>query len=98
MLLEGHVENGNIILDDPTPLPDGAKVWVEVVGKKTATTAAEDPGCFAAVGAKPPFDPSELAAMRSKLTPEQYEAILSIATGGGPNIEAINRIRSASLI
>jgi hypothetical protein len=33
MSLEGHVENGQIVLDTPAELPQGAKVRVEVVTK-----------------------------------------------------------------
>jgi hypothetical protein len=31
MSLEGHVENGQIVLDTPAELPEGAKVRVEIV-------------------------------------------------------------------
>ena len=31
MLIEGHVENGRIVLDESTPLPEGARVRVEIV-------------------------------------------------------------------
>jgi hypothetical protein len=31
MLLEGHVENGSIVLDSPADLPNGTKVRVEVM-------------------------------------------------------------------
>jgi hypothetical protein len=31
MLLEGHVENGQIVIDEPTMLPEGAKVRVQIV-------------------------------------------------------------------
>jgi hypothetical protein len=31
MLLEGHVENGQIVIDEPATLPEGAKVRVEIV-------------------------------------------------------------------
>lgn len=31
MSLEGHVENGQIVLDAPTELPDGVRVRVETV-------------------------------------------------------------------
>lgn len=34
MLLEGHVQNGQIVLDEPADLPDGARVRVEVVPPK----------------------------------------------------------------
>lgn len=31
MTLEGHVENGKIVLDEPARLPEGSKVRVEVL-------------------------------------------------------------------
>jgi hypothetical protein len=31
MLLEGHVENGQIVLDSAAPLPDGTRVRVETI-------------------------------------------------------------------
>jgi hypothetical protein len=38
MSLEGHVENGHIVLDTPAELPEGTKVRVEIV-----TEAADSP-------------------------------------------------------
>jgi len=35
MLLEGHVENGQIIFDEPATLPEGAKVRVELLPTKS---------------------------------------------------------------
>jgi hypothetical protein len=32
MHIEGHVENGQIVLDTPTDLPEGTRVKVEAVG------------------------------------------------------------------
>lgn len=31
MMLDGHVENGNIVLDESATLPEGAKVRIEVL-------------------------------------------------------------------
>ena len=36
MLLEGHVENGHIVLDEPANLPEGTKVRVEVISSLEA--------------------------------------------------------------
>lgn len=36
MPYKGHVENGNIILDDPAILPDGVRVEIEVLQKDAA--------------------------------------------------------------
>ncbi len=37
MLLEGHVENGQIVIDEPAMLPEGAKVRVELMSPKPET-------------------------------------------------------------
>jgi hypothetical protein len=37
MSLEGHVENGRIVLDEPAQLPEGAKVRVDVVRNPAAS-------------------------------------------------------------
>ena len=34
MTLAGHVENGRIVLDPSVPLPEGAKVRIEVLAEK----------------------------------------------------------------
>lgn len=39
MSLDGHVENGRIVLDQPAELPEGAKVRVEVLPTTPAATA-----------------------------------------------------------
>ena len=31
MTYRGHIENGQILLDEPTPLPEGAQVSIEVM-------------------------------------------------------------------
>ncbi len=38
MTYRGHVKNGQITLDEPTRLPEGAEVNVEVVEKKLRIT------------------------------------------------------------
>ena len=45
MTLNGHVLNGNIVLDEPRVLPEGAMVRVEVVFGETRTLpqGAEEP-------------------------------------------------------
>lgn len=35
MTVEGHIENGQIVLDQRTPLPEGMRVRVEFVGQAT---------------------------------------------------------------
>lgn len=40
MSFEGHVENGQIVLDGPAELPEGAKVRVELVSSVSAIQPA----------------------------------------------------------
>jgi hypothetical protein len=37
MVFVGHVENGNIVLDESATLPEGAKVRIEVLAEKAGT-------------------------------------------------------------
>ena len=48
MTFEGHVENGQIVLHHPAPLPEGVKVRVELLPTDAATTpgAAELPTLY----------------------------------------------------
>ena len=43
MTLEGRVENGTIVLESPTPLPEGARVRIEVF-------SPTDPTLFERIG------------------------------------------------
>ena len=36
MTLSGHVRNGAVVLDEPTPLPEGAPVRIEVLSDADA--------------------------------------------------------------
>jgi hypothetical protein len=37
MIFEGRVENGAIVLETPTPLPEGARVRIEVISRTQPT-------------------------------------------------------------
>lgn len=39
MTYRGHVKNGQVTLDEPAPLPEGAEVNVEVVAQKVRITS-----------------------------------------------------------
>lgn len=58
----------------------------------------KDPGCFAALPPKKPFDPKELEAMRDSLTKEQFEALWAIASQDLVDVDAILEMRAASMI
>jgi hypothetical protein len=42
MTYRGHVKNGQITLDEPAPLPEGAEVNVEVVEEKVRITSPKN--------------------------------------------------------
>ena len=41
MSFQGHVENGVVVFDEPTSLPEGATVRVELVASQVRKTLAE---------------------------------------------------------
>ncbi len=78
MTLEGHVENGTIVLDGATGLPEGAKVRVQVL--------ANDDGVAAKDGAPAVYDRIKLAVQQAKQQPassgtlaERYASALGSA-------------------
>lgn len=43
MTYRGHIKNGQVILDDPAPLPEGAVVRVEVIEGRARITRPKEP-------------------------------------------------------
>ena len=41
MVLRGHVESGQIVLDDEASLPDGTEVRIEVLAQSESSTASK---------------------------------------------------------
>jgi hypothetical protein len=118
MMLDGHVENGNIVLDESASLPEGAKVRIEVLAEKNSNasepliptlydrprhvigkinTAAEDSGCFQDLAPARPLDAGAKESLRILLTQKQYAALVDIVDRGGPDVDAIRRLRAASM-
>src|ERR1700704_6001045 len=79
MTIRGHVHNRVVVLDPPATLPEGTAVRVEPL------TVPAEAGCFAAVERQAAFDPAALEAMKKDLTAEQFEALRTIASQGGPD-------------
>lgn len=42
MVYRGHVENGIVLVDDPTTLPDGARVEIRVLPEPDAISAPSE--------------------------------------------------------
>lgn len=59
--------------------------------------AGADPGCFHDLAPAKPLAAKEKKALRALLTAEQLEALVDIAAAGGPDVDAIARLRAASM-
>ena len=117
-MLDGHIENGNIVLDESATLPEGAKVRIEVLLVKNhnasqssipmhhdgpchvavnITTPATDPGCFQDLAPVRPLDSGAKEGLRALLTQRQYEALVDVVDHGGPDVDAIRKLRATSM-
>ncbi len=56
-----------------------------------------DQDCFRDVKAAKPLATEDKKALRSLLTADQFQALMDIVERGGPDLEAIARIRAASM-
>ena len=43
MTIEGHIENGQIVLNQPVALPEGMKVRVELLDRESSTASPANP-------------------------------------------------------
>jgi hypothetical protein len=118
MMLDGHIENGIIVLDESATLPEGAKVRIEVIREKTdngsepsipkrqngsrhvadgVKTTANDPKCFHDLVPVRPLDAEVKESLRALLTKSQYDALVDVVDHGGPDVDAIRRLRATSM-
>jgi hypothetical protein len=58
---------------------------------------ADDPACFSELSAAKPISDKETQELRRLLTAEQFEALIDVAGRGGPDVEAIARMRAKSM-
>jgi hypothetical protein len=91
MIYRGHIRNGLVVFDTPVPLPDGTEVRVEPLGSPA------DSGCFRTLSPTRPLESAEKEALRELLTAEQFAALMDIVANGGPDVEAIARMRAKSM-
>jgi hypothetical protein len=54
-------------------------------------------GCFRDIGSDRPLNAKDKKALRRLLTREQFDALIDIASAGGPDVDAIARIRARSM-
>ncbi len=97
MSFEGHIRNGVVVFDEGMTVPVGATVRVEVIAPTRKTPAAEDSGCFQDLAPIRSLDAGTKDSLRAMLTQEQYEALVDVVDGGGPDVDAIRRLRAASM-
>jgi hypothetical protein len=73
---------------------------VEIVvleGKADNERLTWTPGCFDDMTPAIPVDESTKAALALVLTPAQLEALVDVANQGGPDVDAIRKLRAASM-
>ena len=56
-----------------------------------------DPGCFATLAPAQALDADAKKALASLLTSEQFQALADTASQGGPDVDAIRKLRAASM-
>lgn len=95
MSFHGHIENGVVVFDQPVTLPEGTPVRVEAHDRRQHV---DDSGCFRDLAAARPLDAGTKDSLRALLTPEQYDALVAVVEQGGPDVEAIRKLRAASMI
>jgi hypothetical protein len=69
MSLEGHIEDGRVVFDEPVSLPNGTAVRVEVVATNGAAAS-----------------------------PSTYDAFFSLAGQNVIDIDAVKKLRDASVL
>ncbi len=60
-----------------------------------AEATAMDTDCFQFSTGVKPLDAADKEALRALLTPAQHEALVDVVKHGGPNVEAIRKLRAA---
>jgi hypothetical protein len=71
---------------------------VEILIREETATAATDPGCFDDVSPVKPLDEPTKHALRALLTKEQFRALVEVVDQGGPDVDAIRKLRAASMV
>ncbi len=71
---------------------------VEIVIREEIALAAEDPGCFGDLSPVKPLDEPTRKALRALLTEEQFNALIDVVDHGGPDVDAIRKLRAASMV
>jgi hypothetical protein len=97
MSFEGHIQNGVVVFDEPVGVAEGTAVRVEVIAPPGKSQHADDPGCFRDLSPAKLPDEKERKALRALLTAEQFDALMDIASRGGPDVDAIARLRAKSM-
>ena len=76
------------------------EITVQEESRPSSAGVLEKPAtdCFSELSDRKPLDARARKALRTLLTQEQFEALMDVASRGGPDIDAIRRLRAASMI
>ena len=66
--------------------PNGYRI--EVIAPPEKSQNGDDPGCFRDLSPAKPPDEKERNALRALLTADQFDALMDIASRGGPDVDA----------
>ncbi len=91
--LRRKLESETLHLPELKPL-----IGKTVVIREDNGAGAQDPGCFAEALPAKSVDAKTKKALRALLTHEQFEALMQVVDEGGPDVDAIRRLRAASMI
>ena len=79
-----------IVREESTSLTTGVAGGADGAAKAVPS----DLGCFAGLSMPSPPSEEETRELRGLLTAEQFEALIDVAGRGGPDVEAIARMRA----
>jgi hypothetical protein len=70
-----------------------------LIGRTVEITVEEQApdGCFQDSTPAQPLESGTKEALRALLTQEQFEALMDVVDAGGPSIDAIRKLRAASM-
>ena len=68
---------------------------VEIIIREES--GSHDPGCFHDLSPINPLDENTKDVLRGLLTPDQFNALVEVVAEGVPDVDAIRRLRAASM-
>jgi hypothetical protein len=71
---------------------------VEIIVREEGGDDIKAPGCFDDSSPAEPLDEQAKTSLRAMLTKEQFDALMAVVGEGGPDVDAIRKLRAASMV